>query len=195
MAKKKHSIPSLDELQWSAPSNKSGLPTFDEVTFGRQVERRTARNESFVDSWDITIPKDVEKYTESELDSVGSELITAPTTNSKRPRALTIGYNPSTRALIVVFRDNTWWQYNDVPAHIWIGLKSSASTGEFLRVEGLDTWPDMGPADLDAMSAGVKAQISESSQLASKIQKSTAFLESKKNIQSFTSEELFKDYL
>lgn len=192
---KRPNIPSMNDMQWSEPKNKTNLPTFDEVTFGRQVEQRTARNEKAADNWDITIPKDVSGYAESELESVGGELITAPTTNPKRPRALTIGYNPNTRALIVVFRDNTWWQYNDVPVHMWIGLKDSGSTGEFLRVEGLDTWPDMGPADLDSMSAGVKAQISETSQTASKMQKSKAFSESNVNIQSFTAEELFKGYL
>ena len=192
---KRPSIPSFDEMQYPTPKNKTNLPTFDEVTFGRQVEQRTARNEQLADNWDITIPKDVSGYADNELDSVGGELITAPTTNPKRPRALTIGYNPNTRALIVVFRDNTWWQYNDVPVHMWIGLKDSGSTGEFLRVEGLDTWPDMGPADLDAMSAGVKAQISESAQTANKMQKSKAFSEGQVNLQSFTAEELFKGYL
>jgi len=195
MPKKRHSIPSLDEMPWAEPKNKTGLPTFDEVTFGRQVERRTARNEKVVDNWDITIPKDVSEQADSELDSVGSELITALTTNPKRPRALTIGYNANKQSLIVVFRDNTWWQYNDVPVHMWVGLKASSSTGDFLRTEGLDTWHDMGPADLDTMSAGVKAQISESAQTANKIQKSKSFSESQANIQSFTSEELFKGYL
>jgi KTSC domain len=137
--------------------------------------------------WDIQIPKDVE--------NVSSEVITAPTINPTRPRALTIGYNPNTNTLIVVFRDNTWWQYNNVPTHIWVGLKNSSSTGKYLKEEGLDTWPDMGPADVDSLSEGVKAQISQSAVVANNIQNSNTTIERAINIQSFNEEDMYKDYL
>ena len=195
---KRTKLPEWDDLYGT--SNKTlgrdvTSATYDETMFGRQVEARTARNEDFAGEWDVTIPNDIKDANEAELDSVGSELVVAPTTNPKMPRALTVGYNPNTRTLVVVFRDNTWWQYNDVPVHMWIGLRDSASTGEFLRTEGLDTWPDMGPADMDALSAGVKAQMSESAQKANDIQQGNNTLSNLLNIQSFTSEELFKDYL
>lgn len=193
---KKNSIPSWDELTkpTNLPSNKnSNLPRFDDVMFNRGIEQRTAREQttSQQTGWDIAIPNDVA--------NVGTELTTAPTTNPKRPRALTIGYNPTSRTLIVVFRDNTWWQYNNVPVDTWTSLRSSQSTGRFLREEGLDQWEDMGPADMDSLSEGVKAQLSESAQSASDIQNSNTTLEKalkgKANIRSFSAEELFKDYL
>lgn len=193
---KNNRIPSWDDLTKTSnlpKSNNSKLPTFDDVMFGKNIEQRTAREQTTVQQtgWDIAIPNDVE--------NVGTELTTAPTTNPKRPRALTIGYNPNSRTLIVVFRDNTWWQYNNVPVDMWTSLRSSQSTGKFLREEGLDQWQDMGPADMDSLSEGVKAQLSASAQSASDIQNSETTLQKvlkgKSSLQSFSAEELFKDYL
>jgi hypothetical protein len=189
-------IPSWDELSegYSTPStNSSGLPTLDETLFGRRTEQRAPREQSeeSESGWEVGMPKDVE--------NVGTELTTAPTTNPKRPRALTIGYNPNSRTLIVVFRDNTWWQYNNVPADLWLGLRNSASTGKYLREEGLDTWPDMGPADMNSLSEGVKAQFSSVAQSASDIQNSETVLQKvlkgKESLRSFSAEDLFRDYL
>lgn len=191
----KNSLPSWDDIVGKprVERTKPGLPTYDEVMFGRMVDSRQGREQTEEEQtgWDIAIPNDVE--------NVGTEMTTAPTTNPKRPRALTIGYNPNTSTLIVVFRDNTWWQYNNVPVDMWLGLRNSASTGKYLREEGLDTWPDMGPANMDALSESVKAQISDSVQSASDIQNSdTAIqkvLRGETSLRSFTAEELFKDYL
>lgn len=194
---KRSKIPSWKDMEGPAKplsaTNKPGLPTFDELTFGRMVEGRQGREqrEEQQTGWDIAIPKDVE--------NVGTELTTAPTTNPTRPRALTVGYNPNTNTLIVVFRDNTWWQYNNVPVDVWLGLRSSPSTGKYLREEGLDNWPDMGPANMDNLSEGVKAQIGLSAQSASDIQNSNTALEKvlrgTSSLKSFSAEELFKDYL
>lgn len=192
---KKNSLPSWDEIVGKprVETTKPGLPTYDEVMFGRMVEGRQGREQDLESQtgWDVAIPKDVE--------NVGTEMTTAPTTNPKRPRALTIGYNPNTSTLIVVFRDNTWWQYNNVPVDMWMGLRNSASTGKYLREEGLDTWPDMGPANMDDLSESVKAQISESAQSASNIQNSDTTIEKvlrgESSLRSFSAEELFKDYL
>lgn len=192
---KKNRLPSWDEIVGKprVETTKPGLPTYDEVMFGRMVEGRQGREQDLESQtgWDVAIPKDVE--------NVGTEMTTAPTTNPKRPRALTIGYNPNTSTLIVVFRDNTWWQYNNVPVDMWMGLRNSASTGKYLREEGLDTWPDMGPANMDDISESVKAQISESAQSASNIQNSDTTIEKvlrgESSLRSFSAEELFKDYL
>jgi hypothetical protein len=189
-------IPSLDELSkgYNTPSkNSSGLPTFDETMFGRRTEQRAPQEQSkeSESGWEVDMPNDIE--------NVGTELTTAPTTNPKRPRALSIGYNPNSKTLIVVFRDNTWWQYNNVPSDLWLGLRNSASTGKYLRAEGLDTWPDMGPADINALSEGVKAQFSSVAQSASDIQNSETVLQKtlkgKESLQSFSAEDLFRDYL
>lgn len=191
---KKSNIPSWDEMTAKPPTTGiSSLPTYDELMFGRMVDSRQGREQTQQEQtgWDVAIPKDVE--------NVGTELTTAPTTNPSRPRALTIGYNSTTNTLIVVFRDNTWWQYNNVPVDVWLGLRTTSSTGKYLREEGLDNWPDMGPANMDDMSEGVKAQIGMSAQSASNIQNSSTVLEKvlrgNESLKSFSAEELFKDYL
>lgn len=191
---KKSNIPSWDDMTAKPPTKgNSSLPTYDELMFGRMVDSRQGREqtEEQQTGWEVAIPKDV--------DNAGTELTTAPTTNPSRPRALSIGYNPNSNTLIVVFRDNTWWQYNNVPVDMWMGLRNSASTGKYLREEGLDTWPDMGPANMDNLSEAVKAQISDSAQSASDIQNSdTAIqkvLRGETSLRSFSAEELFKDYL
>lgn len=76
---------------------------------------------------------------------------TAPTTNPDRPRALKIAYSREARKLVVKFRDGTWWEYNDIPLRMWVGLKSSDSTGKYLKYSGLDTHDDMGPFDPSEM--------------------------------------------
>lgn len=113
-------------------------------------------------TFDITIPTDVL--------NTAIEMETAPTSNPKRPRAWTLGYNPNSKTLLVIFRDNTWWQYNNVPTEMWIGIKSTQSTGKYLRESGLDKWPDMGPADMDSLSAATKEQLSYTAAIASNIQ-------------------------
>jgi hypothetical protein len=192
----KNRLPSWEELSNTSPlpsKRNPNVPNFDQTMFGRNLEQRVAREQTFEEQtgWDVAIPNDVQ--------NVGTEMTTAPTTNPKRPRALTIGYNPNDNRLIVVFRDNTWWQYNNVPVDLWIGLRNSASTGKYLREEGLDQWPDMGPADMDSLSEGVKAQLSSSAQSANDIQNSNTVLEKvikgNASLRSFSAEELFKDYL
>jgi hypothetical protein len=112
--------------------------------------------------WDVSIPNDVK--------DAGLEVQTAPTTNPKRPRAYTIAYNLNTNTLVIIFRKNVWWQYNNVPVPTWQGLKNSASTGRYLIDSGLDNWGDMGPADLDALSAGTKERLSYSAEVAGRMQ-------------------------
>jgi hypothetical protein len=55
----------------------------------------------------------------------------------------------------------------------------------------------MGPANMDDLSEGVKAQISMSAYNASSIQNSNAAIKTQRDesVRSFSSEELFKDYL
>jgi hypothetical protein len=112
--------------------------------------------------WDVSIPNDVK--------DAGLDVQTAPTINPKRPRAYTIAYNFNTNTLVVIFRKNVWWQYNQVPVSTWQGLKNSTSTGRYLRDSGLDNWGDMGPADLDALSAGTKERLSYSAEVAGRMQ-------------------------
>jgi hypothetical protein len=134
--------------------------------------------------WLVSVPK--------ELRNAGAEVKNAPTTNQERPRAWTIAYHPADNKLVVVFRDNTWWQYNNVPVRMWESLKASGSTGKYLRTSGLDQWPDMGPADMNEFSSGAKERISQTAQIGSRLGKP---LPEDFNIKNFTAKELFNEIL
>jgi hypothetical protein len=81
---------------------------------------------------------------------------TAPTTKPERPRALKIAYSREARKLVVKFRDGTWWEYNDIPLRMWVGLKASDSTGKYLKYSGLDDHDDMGPFDPSEMPPEIR---------------------------------------
>jgi hypothetical protein len=154
---------------------------------GRVAKRelKESQNEVFENTeWLVSIPK--------ELKNAGAEVKNAPTTNQERPRAWTIAYHPEDRKLVVVFRDNTWWQYNNVPVQMWEGLKGSGSTGKYLRTSGLDQWPDMGPADMSEFSSGAKEKISQTALISSKLGKP---LPEDFNIKNFTAKEIFNEIL
>jgi hypothetical protein len=95
---------------------------------------------------------------------------TAPTSNPERPRAKTLGYNPNTNTLYIVFRDNTWWEYRNVPVSVWVGIQNTSSTGKYLIKSGLNQWPDMGPADLSTMSEEAKTRMADNAAKADRIQ-------------------------
>ena len=57
-----------------------------------------------------------------------------------------------------------------MPTQIWVGLQNSSSTGKYLKSSGLDTWSDMGPANLDTMSTEAKTRMSDNASKADKIQ-------------------------
>lgn len=134
----------------------------------KQKETMSARFKEVSDElqrkndFDSRVPKDVTE--------AGTKLETAPTSNPPRPRAKSIGYNANSRTLYVVFRDNTWWEYRNVPTQIWVGLQNSSSTGKYLKESGLDTWSDMGPANLDTMSTEAKTRMSDNASKSDKIQ-------------------------
>lgn len=123
---------------------------------------------SRLNDFDSRIPKDVLE--------AGTKMETAPTSNPTRPRAKSLGYNSNTNTLYIVFRDNTWWEYRNVPTQHWIGLQNADSTGRYLskvRVGAgpvLDQWPDMGPADLSNMSEEAKTRLADNAAKADRMQ-------------------------
>jgi hypothetical protein len=80
------------------------------------------------------------------------QTLPAPTTNPPKPRAKKLAYSREAMKLVVMFRDGTWWEYNDIPVEIWNNLKSSDSTGKFLKYSGLDQHDDMGPFNPSQMA-------------------------------------------
>jgi hypothetical protein len=121
-------------------------------------------SESLAKTNDFTsiIPRDVKE--------AGVRMETAPTSKPERPRAKTIGYNPNTNTLYIVFRDNTWWEYRNVPVTLWVGIQNSSSTGKYLIKSGLNDWSDMGPADLSTMSEEAKTRMADNAAKADRIQ-------------------------
>ena len=136
-----------------------------------RAQEKLGFEDRFASRWreaEVVIPNDVTTAPEPQVNR--GEMRTAPTINPSRPRAYVIAYAPESNRLVVVFRDGTWWQYDEVPTSVWLGLKNSPSTGRYLKSSGLDSWPYMGPADIDDMPESIKEQISYSAQIASSIQ-------------------------
>jgi hypothetical protein len=112
-------------------------------------------------NWDVSIPNDVKE--------AGLEVRNAPTANPKRPRAYTISYNANTSTLVIIMRSGAWWQYNDVPSNIWMGLKNSPSTNDYLPTLEANC-SSHHSADVDALSAGTKERLNYTASIASRIQ-------------------------
>lgn len=121
-------------------------------------------------SEELTRLNDFTSVIPRDVTEAGVRMETAPTSNPERPRAKTLGYNPNTNTLYVVFRDNTWWEYRNVPVSMWVGIQNSSSTGKYLSRSGLDQWPDMGPADLSTMSEEAKTRLADNAAKADRIQ-------------------------
>lgn len=124
----------------------------------------------FKDQEDVSMPVDVQKMAQAELDGVGAQAEVAHTSNPKRPRAHALGYSTETKTLYIIFRDNTWWEYRNISTAMWSGIKSAPSVGRFLIDSGLNSWSDMGPAELDEMSPGLKARLSLMASISGSIQ-------------------------
>ena len=98
-----------------------------------------------------TEPEDIR-----EVQTWSDTPVTAPTSNPSRPRAKKIAYSQEAQKLVVRFRDDTWWEYNDIPVDMWNDLKSSSSTGRYLAGSGLDHHDDMGPFNPNQMPPEIR---------------------------------------
>jgi hypothetical protein len=127
---------------------------------------------------------DIEVEMPTEISNIGSETVTAPTEKPNRPRALSIGYNPTTKTVYIVFRDNSWWQYEDVSTDVWLGFKNSRSTNSYLPTLEASC-SSHGPAQLRDISAGTLARFSDTASKANSIQKG--------NLQNWKAQDFFKE--
>ena len=86
-----------------------------------------------------------EQKEDSEFDT--DEPATIPTlfttTSSKpeRPRTLRAGYDRKNQRLVVVFRDGTWYEYNEVPEEMWQGFQAAQSKSAFIESSGMNDLP------------------------------------------------------
>lgn len=77
-----------------------------------------------------------------ESGHVGTERLPAPTTNPSRPRALNMAYIKDSQTLLIQFRDETWVEYDgEIPPEMWQDLKTTDSTGKYLKYSGIDAMP------------------------------------------------------
>lgn len=147
-------LPTKFTMADSAPPTKSDISAFESEIKGAED----------TGDYEVIQPNDV-------------EAMDAPTSNFKRPRALSIGYERGSRTVTVVFRDNTWWEYRDVSEDLWNGLKNSDSTGKYLRSSGLDIWHDMGPAEVKSMQRSYRVQLNHQASISARIQKVKGFMD------------------
>ena len=149
-------LPTKVSMADSAPPTKADIDGFR-----NEIQDNTERDSG---DYEVIQPKDV-------------EALDAPTSNFKRPRALSIGYERDSKTLTVVFRDNTWWEYRGVSNELWNGLKNSDSTGKYLKSSGLDIWNDMGPAEVKSMERSYRVQLNHQATISARIQKVKGFME------------------
>ena len=95
------------------------------------------------------------------VDAGGPSMKTTTSTNPSKPRTLKAGYDFKTKTMTVVFRDGTWWDYNNIPEDVWYDFVSAPSKGAFLRESGLDGWGDMGPSDVTKMPNHRREQMND----------------------------------
>ena len=97
-----------------------------------------------------------------EIDKPNNTVMSVTTSsNPEKPRTLKAGYDFVTGTLTVVFRDGTWWEYRNVPDFMWYDFQAAVSKGQYLRESGLDSWSDMGPANIDSMPRSRRVQMND----------------------------------
>jgi len=118
--------------------------------------------------YEVVIPKDVAEAADLELTNSEVESLTAPTQNPPRPRAYVISYNPIKKSVIIVMRSGAWIEYTDVSTDIWLGLKSSPSTNDYLPTleSNCSGWSIV---DGSSLSEGSKTKISQTAGIASRL--------------------------
>ena len=133
------------------PKKRASIPSWEEMS------------SSYTANFIYELLKDP-KETDPEfqvVDAGGPSMKTTTSTNPSKPRTLKAGYDFKTKTMTVVFRDGTWWDYNNIPEDVWYDFVSAPSKGAFLRESGLDGWGDMGPSDVTKMPNHRREQMND----------------------------------
>ena len=140
-------------------SSRRPMPSWEDITtgLGGSADR-------WSDALDTLLNKDEES--DDSFETSGPVMAVTTSSNPTKPRTLKAGYDNSTGTLTVVFRDGTWWEYRGVPVSLWQEFRAADSKGKFMRASGLDTWGDMGPADVGAMPRHRRVQMNDISEFA-----------------------------
>jgi hypothetical protein len=140
-------------------AKRPGVPDWESINQGSKNPTKKWGN-TYLNSpttasdWLNTLLQEVDPEEDTSFETVdegGPSISVTTSSNPSRPRTIRAGYDFKENTLVVVFRDGTWWEYKGVPEDMWYSFVSAQSKGKFLRDSGLDTWPDMGPADISAM--------------------------------------------
>jgi hypothetical protein len=129
----------------------------------RERQEREAEGE-----YEVVIPKDVEEAADLELTNSGVESLTAPTQNPPRPRAYVISYNPTTKSVVIIMRSGAWVEYRDVSTEVWLGLKSSPSTNDYLPTLESNC-SGFSVIDGSSFSEGSRTKLSQTAGIVSKV--------------------------
>jgi hypothetical protein len=122
----------------------------------------------YANEYEVVIPKDVEEAANLELTNSGVESLAAPTQNPPRPRAYVISYNPTTKSVVIIMRSGAWVEYTDVSTDVWLGLKSSPSTNDYLPTLESNC-SGFSVVDGSSFSEGSKTKMSQTAGIASRL--------------------------
>jgi hypothetical protein len=162
-----------DPNNWDADSvDENGDPVSSWLN--PKLFKGTFKNQLSMDYGDDYSPADKSVMDEITRDESGPvELTDRPTstTNVARPRTLAAGWeaytptesDPNPRGLgrlTVVFRDGTYWNYEDVSEGEWQNFHSSISKGKpWLKPGGTIASKENGRADVSSLPADIQAQL------------------------------------
>ena len=128
------------------------IPSFDEISAS------VGSTDKWLDA--MLAPPPVLDEKEFEVEDTSAPAVgTTTSSDPAKPRTLKAGYDYKESKMVVVFRDGTWWEYRGVPNEMWEAFKSAESKGRYLRESGLDSWGDMGPADVTKMPRHQRVQM------------------------------------
>lgn len=132
-------------------------------------EDATRGAQEAADKWgdwlDTVLGKD-EQGDDEDFEAVTPRMENTSSSNPSRPRTIKAGYDYKSKTMVVVFRDGTWWEYRNVPRDMWDEFKMADSKGRYLRASGLDSWGNMGPANISAMPRHRRVQMNDVSEFA-----------------------------
>lgn len=148
-------MPTMAELQGEVRQSRTGA--YDEVVIGteevaggrgdirpgRRGPRRRPGNTSNPRATSFDVDPNAPKTPDYEEALLGRRRhrgamapqteVPSKTTNPKKPRTLSAGYDRATQTLSVVFRDGTSWNYYGVTYQMWTAFKASPSPGRYIR--------------------------------------------------------------
>lgn len=141
-----------------------------------ELSKQSSPEEDSRFSWevaaaDINLPS-YETLVPEEIRKTQYIVRTAPTSKAERPRAHTIAYNASTRSLIIIFSSGACCEYPDVGVELWLALKNSDSTNDF--VNGPLSGRKYEYCDRSKLSEATNEQLTYTTETAGRIQRGQA---------------------